>query len=152
MRAPTAVDGGDKLPGDIDGLDDWRNERVRRLDAVEERRVQLTRLDEHAADVRRRHAQFRRQRAVQRADAGLGGGVVGQLRGAKTADDAGHGHNGAAAGGAAHQRGEKGLEAVKVRQEVGGHAGVDVFEGHVEERLANDDGSIVDEDRRRAEL
>lgn len=59
-------------------------------------------------------------------DAGFGGGVVGEARGACGAEDGGEGHDGAVAGG--EHAGEEGLEGVEVGEEVDAEVAVDFFD------------------------
>ncbi|KZL79934.1 hypothetical protein CI238_10222, partial [Colletotrichum incanum] len=149
--APPRVNGGDDLLADIHGLDDRGDECVGGLHAVEERRRQLARLDEDGADLRVRGCELGGQRLVQGRDAGLGGGVVRQGRGAQVAEDRGHGHDGAAVAAADHGR-EEGLKGVEVCREVRGDGLFNVLELEVQEGLALDDGGVVDQDGGGAEI
>lgn len=88
---------------------------------------------------------------MERRQARLGGGVVGEGGGAELTDDGGDVDDGAA-GGRAGEGGEECLEGVEGAEEVGGDGGVDLGEGEVEEGLPLDYGGVVDEDGWGAEL
>lgn len=92
-----------------------------------------------------------RQRAVQGRHTGLGGGVVGQLGRAELAQNAGDGDNGTAEA-AAGNAGDESFEGVEVGGEVGEEGAVNLGVVEVEQALAVDNGGIVDQNRRRAEL
>lgn len=152
MVADAEIDGLDDLLGDVDGLDDGGEERVRGVDAREQRGAQLARRHQHHLDLRvSGEPQLRRQRPVQGGHARLGRRVVRQLRGAQRAEHARHRHDRAAALRRQHPRQER-LDRVEVRQEVRGYAAVYLVERYVEQALANDLGGVVDEDCGRAEL
>jgi hypothetical protein len=79
---------------------------------------------------------------MQSCQGGFGRTVVGELRGAKVGEYAGHGYDGAVAG-ADHAR-EEGFEGVEGAEDVDAEGLFDFGEGEIEEGFAVYDGGVVD--------
>lgn len=153
MCAPATVDGADDAVAYFHRLDDGGEEGVGGADSVEERGGELAGLDENGLDVGilSGNTKLGGEGAVEGGEAGLGGAVVREVGGAEVTENRGDVDDCATVFGGQHA-GEEGLDGVEGGEQVDREGAGDLLGGEFEEGLAVDDGSVVDEDGRGAEL